>query len=79
MGADNVEQVWFGLCLIKAIVTLFVVFVVVLLCWRFLRSILCKRVGRRPLEHPMVHPLGTVQPTRKLGDLDLGDRKRRMG
>ena len=79
MGGDNVEQVWFGLCLIKAIVTLFVVSLVVLLCWRFLRSILCNRVRRRPLEHPMVHPLGTVQPTRKLGDLDLGDRKKRIG
>jgi hypothetical protein len=79
MGGDNVEQVWFGLCLIKAIVTLFVVSLVVRLCWRFLRSILCNRIRRRPLEHPMVHPLGTVQPTRKLGDLDLGDRKRRIG
>ena len=79
MGGDNVEQVWFGLCMIKAIIILFVVSLVVLLCWRSLRSILCKSVRRRPLEHPMVHPLGTVQPTRKLGDLDLGDRKRRMG
>ena len=79
MGGDNVERVWFGLCLIKAIVTLFVVSLVVLLCWRFLRSLPSNRVRRRPPKHPMVHPLGTVQPTRKLGDLDLGDRKRRMG
>jgi hypothetical protein len=52
MGGDNVEQVWFGLCMIKAIIILFVVSLVVLLCWRSLRSILCKSVRRRPLEHP---------------------------
>lgn len=79
MGGDNVEQVWLGLCLIKAIVTLFVVSLVVPLCWRFLRSILCNRVRRRPPKHRMVHPLGTVQPTRKPVDLDPGDRKMRIG
>jgi hypothetical protein len=79
MGGDNVEQLWFGLCLIKAIVTLFVVSLVVLLCGRFLRSILCNRVRRRPPKHPMVHPLGTVPPTRNTADRDPGDRKRRIG
>jgi hypothetical protein len=79
MGGDNVEQVWFGLCLIKAIVSLFVVSLVVLLCWRFLCSIPCNRVGRRPPKHQMVHPLGTVQPTWKPADLDPGGRKRRIG
>ena len=79
MGGGNVEQVWFGFGLIKAIVTLFVVSLVVLLCWRFLPSIPSKRVRRLPPEHPMVHPLGTVQPSRKPADLDPGGRKRRIG
>ena len=79
MGGDNVERVWLGLCLIKAIVTLFVVSLVVLLCWRFLRSILCNHVRGRPPKHPMVHPLGTVQPTWKHADLDPGDKRRRIG
>jgi hypothetical protein len=79
MGSDNVEQLWYGLCLIKAVITLLVVSVVVLLCCRFLRSIPCNRVRRRPPKHPMVHPLGTVQPSRKSADLDPADRKRRIG
>jgi hypothetical protein len=79
MGGDNVEQVWYGLCLIKAVVTLFVVSVVVLLCKRFLECIPCNRVKRRSAKHPMVHSLGTVQPTRKAADLDPGDIKRRIG
>jgi len=78
MGGDNVEQLWYGLCLIKAVVPLFVVSVVVLLCKRFLRCIPCNRVKRRS-QHPMVHPLGTVQPSRKAADLDPGDIKRRIG
>ena len=76
MVGDNVEQVWFGLCLIKAIFTLFAVSLVVLLCWRLLRS---SRVRRRPPNHPMVHPLGTVNPTRKPADLDRAEAKRRFG
>ena len=39
MGDDNVELLWYGLCVIKAVVTLFVVSVSVLLCKRFLRCI----------------------------------------
>jgi hypothetical protein len=79
MGGDNVEQVWYGLCLIKVVVTLSVVSVVVLLCGWFLDCILCNRVKRRSAKHPMVHSLGTVQPTRKAADLDPGDTKRRIG
>ena len=79
MGGDNVEQVWYGLCLIKAVVTLFVVSVAVLLCKRFLHDIPCNRVKRRSAEHPMAHSLGTVQPTRKAADLDPGAMKRRIG
>ena len=73
MGGDNVELLWYGLCLIKAIVAFFVASVVVLLCKRFLCCM------RRSAKHPMVHPLGTVQPTRKAADLDPGDIKRRIG
>jgi hypothetical protein len=76
MGGDDVEQLWYGLCLIKAVVTSFVLSVVVLLCKRFLNCIHCNRVKRRSRIHPMVHPLGTVQPRRKAADLDI---KRRIG
>jgi hypothetical protein len=79
MGGDNVELVWYGLCLIKAVVTLFVVSVVVLLCKRFLRCIPCNRVKRCSAKHPMVHSVDTMQPTRKAADLDPGDIKRRIG
>jgi uncharacterized membrane protein len=70
MGDDNVQQIWYGLYLIKAVVALFVVSVVVLLCVRVLRYILCDRIKRRSAKHPMVHSLGTVQPTRRAADLD---------
>jgi len=76
MGDDNVELLWYGLCLIKALVTFFVVFLVVLLCKRFLRSIPFNRV-RHPPKHPMVHSLGTVQSTRNAAGLDPDDMKRR--
>ena len=86
MGGDNVEQLWFGLCLIKAVVILFVVSVVVLLCKLFLRSIPWSRIKRRSAKHPMVHSLGTLPPPRnfnasesKADDLDPGDMKRRIG
>ena len=86
MGSDNVEQLWYGLCLIKAVLTLFVVSVVVLLCKRFLRCLPCNRVKRRSAKHPMVHSLGTVQPPRKsdaseskAADLDSGDMMSRIG
>jgi hypothetical protein len=79
MGVDNVEQLWFGLCLIKAVVALFVISVVVLLCKRFLGCIPCSFVKRRSTKHPMVHSLGTVQPTRKTAELDPGDMKKRIG
>ena len=58
MGGENVEQLWYGLCLIETVVTLFVVSVVVLLCKRFLRRIACNRAKRRSAKRPMVHSLG---------------------
>ena len=79
MEDNNVEQLWYGLCLIKAVGTFFVISIVVLLSKRFLRFILCNRVKRRSAKHPMVHSLGAVQPTWKAADLDPGDIKRRIG
>ena len=79
MGGDNVELLWCGLCLIKALITLFVVLVVVLLCKRFFRCIPCNFAMRRSAKHPMVHSLDTVQPTRETADLDPSDIKRRIG
>jgi hypothetical protein len=79
MGGDNVEQLWYGLCLIEAVVTLLVVSVFVLLCKRFLRCISRNRVKRRSAKHPMVHSLGTMQSTRKAADLDPDDIKKRIG
>ena len=67
---DNLEHLWHGLCLIKAIVAFFLVSAVVLLCKRFLGWILFNGVKWRSPKHPMVHPLGTVQPSRKAGDFD---------
>ena len=69
MGRDNVEQMWYGLYLIETVLILFVVSVVVLLSERFLRSIPWNRLKRPAPKHPMVHPLGTVQPTRKTADI----------
>ena len=79
MGGDNLELLWYSLCLIKAVVILFVVSVVVLLCKRFLRSIPWNSAARRSTKHTMVHPLGTVQTSRKAADLDSGDIERRIG
>jgi hypothetical protein len=79
MGGDNVELLWCGLCLIKALITLFVVLVVILLCKRFLRCIPCNCASQRSAKHPMVHSLLTVQATRETADLDPGDIKRRIG
>jgi hypothetical protein len=47
MGGGNVEQLWYGLCLFKATITLFVVSVAVLLCKRFARPIPWNSVIRR--------------------------------
>jgi hypothetical protein len=79
MGGDNVELLWCGLCLIKALITLFVLLVVELLCKRFFRCIPRNFAMRRSAKHPVVHSLNTVQPTRETADLDPGDTKRRTG
>ena len=77
MGGDNLELLWYSLCLIKAVVILFVVSVVVLLCKRFLRSIPWNRAARRSTKHTTVHPLGTA--SREAADLDHGDIEKRLG
>jgi hypothetical protein len=79
MRGDDVELLWCGLCLIKALMTLFVVLVVVLLCKRFFRCIPCNVAMRRSAKHPMVQSHAGVQPTRETADLDPGDIKRRIG
>jgi hypothetical protein len=83
---ENIEMLWYGFCLIEAVVTVFVLYVAVLLGQRFLRCIPWNRVKRRSAKHPMVHSLGTVRPPRKsdvskskAADLDPGDLKRRIG
>lgn len=79
MGGENVEQVWYGLWLIKAVITLFVASAVVLLCKRFLRCIRCTRAKRRSAKPLIVHSLGTVQLSRKAPDLDSSNIKRGIG
>jgi hypothetical protein len=39
MAGCNIEQLWYSLCLIEAVVILFVISVIVLLCRRFSRRI----------------------------------------
>jgi hypothetical protein len=82
MGGDNVELLWYGLCLIKALITL----VVVLLCKRFLHSITQNRVMRRSAKHKMVHLVSTLPPSRnfdasesKAVDASPNERKERIG
>ena len=86
MRGDNIEELWYGFWLIKAVVSLSFLFVVVLLCKRFLRCIPWNRVKPRSAKHSMVHSLGTRQPPQnfdasesKAADLDYGDMKRRIG
>ena len=85
MRGENIEELWYGFWLIKAVVSLSFLFVVVLLCERFLRCIPWNRVKPRSGKHSMVHSLGTLQPPRnfdasksKAADLDAGDLTRRI-
>ena len=86
MRGENIEELWYGFRLIKAVVSLSFLLVVVPLCKRFLRCIPWNRVQRRSAKHSMVHPLSILQPLRnfdasqsKAADLDPGDIKRRIG
>jgi hypothetical protein len=86
MRGENIEELWYGFWLIKAVASLSFLFVVVLLCKRFLRCIPWNRVKRRSAKHSMVHSLGTLRPPRnfdasesKAVDLRGGERKRSNG
>jgi hypothetical protein len=85
MRGENIEELWYGFWLIKAVVSLCFLFVVVLLCKWFLRCIPWNR-ERRSAKHSTVHSLSILQPLRnfdasqsKAADLDPGDMKRRIG
>ena len=86
MRGENIEELWYGFWLIKAVVSLSLLFVVVLLCKRFFRCIPWNRVKRRSAKRSMVHSLGILKPPRnfdasesKAADLDPGDMKRPIG
>ena len=89
MGNEDVEEIWYALWLIKAIVAIVSVCffgAVALICKRLLRRIPWDRVKRRSVKHTMVHSIGTLQPPRnfdasesKAVDLGGGKRKRRNG
>jgi hypothetical protein len=83
---ENVEQIWYALWLIKALVaigSLCLFGAVALICKRRLRRIPWNRVKRRSVKHTMVHSFGTLQPPRNIDaseskavDLRGGERKR---
>ena len=86
MRGENIEELWYGFWLIKAVVSLSFLFVVVLLCKRLLRCIPWNRVKSRSAKHSMVHSLGILQPPRrfdasesKAAGLHPGEMKRRIG
>ena len=72
MRGENIEELCYGFWLIKAVVSLSFLFVVVLLCIRFLRCIPWNRVEQRSAKHSMVHSLGTLQPA---GSFDASESK----
>ena len=69
MRDENVEQIWYTLWLIKALVaigSLYLFGAVALICNRLLRRIPWNRVRRRSANHTMVHSFGTLNPPRNL-------------
>ena len=86
MRDENVEQIWYALWLIKALVaigSLCLFGAVALICKRLLRRIPWNRVKRRSVKHTVVHSFGTLQPPRNIDaseskavDLRGGGRKR---
>jgi len=66
---EHVEQIWYALWLIKALVaigSLCLFGAVALICNRLLRRIPWNRVRRRSAKHTMVHSFGTLNPPRNL-------------
>jgi len=64
MGDENVELIWYGFCLIEALVLLFVCLAVALLCKWLLSHFLRKSIKRRSVKRATVHSLGTLRPPR---------------
>jgi hypothetical protein len=75
MGSQNVEQLWYALWLIRAILSGFLLGAVTLLCTWVLRRIPWKSRKRNPVKHSVVHSLGTLRPPRNFAasesDIDL--------
>jgi hypothetical protein len=63
MRRENIEELWYGVWLSKAVVSLSFLFVAVPLRERFLRCIPWDRFKRRSVKHPMVHLLDPVYPS----------------
>lgn len=78
-------EVWLALWLLKAIVTLFLLWAAILLCKWGLRNIRLKRENRRLSKMTIVHPLGTLRPPQNFNadetnsGSDFGERKKRIG
>jgi hypothetical protein len=86
MGDKNVAELWLAIWLLKAIGTLFLLWVAILLCKWGLRSVRLKREKRRFSKMTIVHPLGTLRPPQNFNaaeanivDRSLGERKKSMG
>jgi hypothetical protein len=86
MGDENVELIWYGLCLIKTAIFLVAFLPVVLLCKWLLRRISWKSVKPRPVKHAIVHSLDTLWAPRSFEasqakgiDRSLSERKKRIG
>jgi hypothetical protein len=89
LGNENVEEIWYALWLIKAIVaivTLCFFGAVALICKRLLCRIPGDRVKRSSVKHTMMQSFGTLQPPRnfdasesKTIDLRGDERKRNNG
>ena len=87
LGNEDVEQIWYALWLIKAIVAIVSLCffgAVAQICKRLLRRIPWDRAKRRSVKHLMVQSFGTLQPPRtfdasesKTVDLRGGEKKRR--
>jgi hypothetical protein len=84
MGDENVEQLWYGICLLKVIVSLSVLWALALLCKWVLRRIHSSSARRRPPKKRIVHSLGTLKPPPNFNpsEAEVGDRsgrKKRIG
>jgi hypothetical protein len=86
MGDDSVEQFWYILWLIKAIIALGFFGAVTLICTSAFGLLRSKRTKRRSFEQPIVRLLGTPPPLRsfdasqfKAIDRSPVEKKKRIG